>query len=320
MKKILPVFLLILAISVLAFGSSLFIVDQWRQALVLRLGKAQRVVNAWDAPPEAGLHIKWPLLEEVIYFDKRNLELDIPPKEIVAADQERLVVDAFARYRIVDPLKYYRTVRNEAGARLRLSEILNSALRNILGKAESQDIISGKRADLMVAIRNLANEAAQQERVQAGDTEPSEASEDNKNTSKIETGLGLEIIDVRIKRADLPDANEKRVFERMRTERHQQAALIRAEGEERARTRRAEADRAVIVIKAEAQRDAERLRGQGDAERTDIYARAYELDPEFYTFSRSLKAYEHALKEGTSFVLSPDSDFFRYMKNPEGEK
>jgi membrane protease subunit HflC len=224
----------------------------------------------------------------VILLDKRILPLDLPEQEVIASDQKRLVVDAFARYRIADPLRFYQAVGTVNAADNRLVTFLNSSLRQVLGDASFLDVVRDKRQPLMERIRGLVNHQAH--------------------------SLGIDVIDVRIRRADLPEANSQAIYRRMQTERQRQAAQLRAEGNEAAQRIRAQADRQATVIVADASRDAEKLRGEGDATRNGIYAAAYGKDPAFFAFYRSMRAYETALKPGnTRFVLTPDSTFFRYF-------
>ncbi|MGF1461581.1 MAG: protease modulator HflC [Maricaulaceae bacterium] len=292
---------LILGGGFIAASQALYTVNQVEQALVLRLGEPVNVVNPTGSN-DPGLKVKVPFVEQVLRFDKRNLELDIEPKEVLAAGQERFVVDAFARYRITDPLRYFQTVRNEIGVRQRLEPIMENSLRGVLGAVPSRDIISGRRAELMLQIRDRANALAK------GQTANDARSED----------LGVEIIDVRIRRADLPDENAQRVFQRMETERQQAASEERAKGQEAALQIRAEAERTRTVTLAEAQEEAEKIRGAGDAERNRIYASAYNQDAEFFAFYRSMLAYEAALESDTTLVLNPTSDFFRYFGSQVG--
>ncbi len=291
MGRLLTILLILIAILGTIFTSTmLFTVDQTEQALILRFGEPVGVVNPWDAEEDPGLHMKTFPWEDVVKFDRRNLMLDIPPQEITAADQERLIVDAFARFRISDPLQFYKAVRDVRGATTRLAPFMEASLRRVLGGVVSNDIVSGHRAELMIAIRDAVNAQA------------------------AESNLGVEIIDVKIRRADLPEQNAEKVYSRMQSERQQAAAQIRAEGEERARTVRAEAARTVRVTIAKAREKSSILRGAGDAKRNDIYAAAYSKDPEFFAFYRSMEAYEKSLIDGkTSMVLSPDSDFFGYF-------
>ncbi|MFO1238548.1 MAG: protease modulator HflC [Alphaproteobacteria bacterium] len=260
-----------------------FTVDQTEQALVVQLGQPQRVVT------EPGLNVKIPLLQNVIYFEKRVLALDAPSEEVTSIDQKRLVVDAFARYRIVDPLKFYQTVNNVSQAEQRLSAILNSNIRVILAGRTFQAVLSGQRAELMRIIRDETNEEAKT--------------------------LGIEIVDVRIRRADLPEANSNAIFSRMRTDRQREATDIRAKGAQAAQEIRAEADKQVTIILAEAQKAADIMRGEGEGERNRIFAEAFSKDPSFFEFYRSMQAYAASMGgEDTTMVLSPDSAFFRYFR------
>ena len=295
MKGIPSILVLFLAIAAawVAF-TGIYTVNEREQALILRFGEPQNPVNV-PGTNEAGLHFKLPApFESVLRFDKRNLEFDLPEEEIQAADQERLVVDAFMRYRISDPLRFYQTMRNEAGARQRLRPIMDNALRAVIASIESQDVVSGQRASLM-------------SRIQAQVTQQVAASD-----------LGIEIIDVRIRRADLPQQIANQVYLRMESERRQAAEQIRAEGEQRSREIRADADRQATVIRAEARAQSERIRGEGDGRRNAIFAEAYGRDPEFFAFYRSMLAYEAAVNSGTTLVLAPDSDFFRYFGDQAG--
>jgi membrane protease subunit HflC len=275
-------------LAAIAVYASAFIVHQNEQALVLRFGEPKRVVNT------PGLNWKVPLVDSVEIYDKRILDLDSQPQEVTASDQKRLVVDSFARYRIVDPLKFYQTLRYEEGVRSRLGPIIDSAMRRVLGGATFQDVVRDKREYLM-------NRIAEQVNREGND-------------------FGLEVVDVRIKRADLPEQNSKSVFDRMRAERQREAAEFRAQGTAEANRIKATADREATVIRAEATRKGEQTRGAGDAERNKIYAEAYTKDQEFFEFYRSMQAYEHGLKsEDTRLLISPDSDFFKYFADPHGK-
>lgn len=265
---------------VIVAANSFYVVEQYNQALILRLGEPVEVRNETGAD-EAGLHIKTPFLESVVTLDKRNIGLDIADIEVLAADQERLLVDAFVRWRINDPLQFYRRLRNEQGAETQLNRFTESSIRDALGSVLSTEIISGQRAQLMNRIREAVNA----------------------NMS----GNGIDIIDVRIRRADLPEQNSERVYDRMRTARELEAQLIRSEGEEEALRIRATAEREATVIRAEARRQAEETRGEGDAKRNEIYAEAYNKDPDFFRFYRSLVACENAIKEGTQVVVAPEN-------------
>ncbi len=267
--------------------NSIFVVPQWKQALVLQFGKPINVVT------EPGLHFKLPIVQDVALFDRRVLEFDAPKEEIIASDQKRLVVDAFTRYRIVNPLKFFQTVNNEAVVRTRLAAIINASIRQALGNVRLNDIISGERAALMNQIRDIVNGEADD--------------------------FGIDVIDVRIKRADLPDENSEAVFRRMQTEREREAKELRAEGAEEAQKIRAVADRDKVILVADAKKQAQITRGQGDSEAVRIFAEAFGQDVEFFSFYRSMEAYREALgSDDTTMVLSPDSEFFRFFgKLPE---
>jgi len=287
MRAFLALLIIFVGLAAVAIYSSAFIVHQNEQALVLRFGEAMRVVN------QPGLNWKLPLVDTVEIYDKRILDLDSQPQEVTASDQKRLVVDSFARYKIVDPLKFYQTLRYEDAVRSRLGPIIDSAMRRVLGAASFQDVVRDKREDLMKRIAAQVNKE--------GDD------------------FGLQVVDVRIKRADLPEQNSKSVFDRMRAERQREAAEFRAQGTAEANRIRATGDREATVILAEATRKGEELRGAGDADRNKIYAEAYSKDPEFFEFYRSMQAYENGLKSsGTRLLISPDSDFFKYFSDPHG--
>jgi modulator of FtsH protease HflC len=272
---------------IVAYGS-LFTVYQTDQAIVVQFGEPIRVVT------EPGLHFKIPFFQSVISVERRIVDLENPAQEVIAADQKRLVVDAFARYRISDALKFYQTIGAIEGANARLSTLLNSALRRVLGEATSIDIVRDKRAQLMASVRMQLEDEAK--------------------------SFGIAVVDVRIRRADLPEQNSQAVYQRMQTERQRQAAEFRAQGSQRSQEIRAKADRDVTVLIAEAQSKGEQTRGEGDAERNRIYAQAYGQDPDFFTFYRSMQAYEAGLRSSdTRMVLKPDSDFFRYFGDPMGK-
>jgi membrane protease subunit HflC len=283
------------AVAVLiVLANTFYVVDQRKQAVVIRFGEPQRVVNAFrDNDP--GLKVKAPFVENVLLLDKRNQALEAAQEEIIAADQERLVVDAFLRYRISDPLQYFRTLRNEATANDRLERLVNSSLRQVLGSASSNDIIAGRRDALMRATRLDVATRARQAR------------------------LGIEVIDLRIKRADLPEANQKAVYRRMQTSRQQEAAQIRGIGEQQKREIMANADREVTITLATATEQSLKVRGEGDAKRVAIFAAAYGKDASFANFFRTLQAYRGAFGQGdTTMVLSPNSEFFRYYNTGPG--
>jgi membrane protease subunit HflC len=287
MRAFLSLVVILIGIAIAALYASAFIVHQNEQALVLEFGKPKRVVK------HPGLNWKVPLVETVDIFDKRILDLDTATQEVTASDQKRLLVDAFARYKIIDPLKFYQTLRYEAAVRSRMGPIIESSLRRVLGAATFQDLVRDKREELMKRIAGQVNAEG--------------------------ADFGLEVVDVRIKRADLPEQNLKSVFDRMRAERQREAAEFRAQGAAEANRIRATADREVTVIKAEATRKGEQLRGDGDAERNHIFADAFNRDPDFFGFYRSMQAYEQGLSPGdTRLVISPDSEFFKYFNNPAG--
>ena len=283
------------AIAVIA-ANTFYVVDQTHEAIVLRFGQPVRVMNA-PGENNAGLQLKDPFLENVVLFDKRIQLLDPSEEsEVIASDQRRLLVDAFLRYRISDPLQYYKTLRDDTTAQDRLDRMVTSSLREVLGTATSTDIISGRRDQLMSQARAAV---ATQARV---------------------SRLGIDVIDLRIKRADLPPANAAAIFGRMQTSRKQEAAGIRAIGEQHRREIMAEADKEVQVTLATAQEEAERTRGEGDSKRAVIFAESFGRDPKFAAFYRSMQAYEASLGKGdTTMVLSPDSDFFKYFKQGPGK-
>jgi len=278
---------LIIVALIVAYGA-LFTVYQTRQALVVRLGQPVRVVT------EPGLHSKIPLIDSVISIDKRILDLENPAQEVIASDQKRLVVDAFARYRIKEPLKFYQTVGTVDGANLQLSTLLNSALRRVLGEATLTQVVRDQREHLMAKVREQLDTEAQ--------------------------AFGISVVDVRIRRADLPEQNSQAVYQRMQTERQQEAAQLRAQGAQRAQEIRAKADREVTVLLADAQSKGEQTRGEGDGERNRIFAEAYGKDPDFFSFYRSMQAYEAGMRPNdTRMLLKPDSEFFRYFVDPSGK-
>jgi len=278
--------IIIAALGIIA-SASLFTVHQTQQALVLQFGDPRRVIT------EPGLNFKVPFVQNVIFIDKRILDLDTPAEELIASDQKRLVVDAFTRYRITDPLQFYKALRDERRARSRLAATVSSSMRSVLGEEEFQAVVRDKRDELMRRIRDFVNE-------QTGD-------------------FGIEIVDVRIRRADLPAANSQAIYRRMQTEREQEASEFRARGQEVSRAIHAQADKQVTVLIAEATRDSEITRGQGDACRNRVFAIVFGQDPDFFSFYRSMQAYETALEdEGTTMVLSPDNAFFKFLNDPNG--
>jgi membrane protease subunit HflC len=276
---LLAVALVVLAIVV---TNTLFIVDQTEQALVLQFGQPRQVVET------PGLHVKWPFIQNVIAFDKRLLDVEPPPEEVIAADQKRLVVDTYTRYRIANPLLFYQTVGTEAAARNRLTALVSSSLRRVIGDVPLSALLSRQRAAIMHEIRDDVRSAAKP--------------------------LGIAIVDTRIRRADLPPQNSEAIYARMNSEREQQAALYRAEGAQAAQSIRANADRERTVILADAQRDAQKVRGAGDAAAIGIYAKAFGQDKRFFAFYRSMQAYRDALSgPKTAFVLAPEGAFFDFF-------
>jgi membrane protease subunit HflC len=273
--------------AIIAYGS-MFTVYQTRQALVVRLGEPVRVIT------QPGLHFKWPLIDSVIYIDKRILDLENPAQEVIASDQKRLVVDAFARYRINDVLRFYQAVGTVERANSQLSILLNSALRRVLGETTLTHVVRDDRSHLMARVRDQLDKEAK--------------------------AFGIDVVDVRIRRADLPEQNSQAVYERMKTERQREAAEFRAQGSQRAQEIRARADRDVTVLLADATATAEKVRGEGDGERNRIYADAYGRDKDFFSFYRSMQAYEAGLRANdTRMLLRPDSDFFRFFRDPSGK-
>jgi len=277
----LAIFLVIVAYN------SIFFVEQRIQTLVLQFGEPVKVIQ------EPGLNFKIPLAQNIVKFDKRILLFDNNAEEIIASDKKRLIVDAFVRYKIVDPLKFFQTVRNERALNNRLGSVVNNSLRAVLGRVPLKAVISDRRELLMREVSTLVAERA--------------------------TQFGISIEEVRIKKADLPSENSEAIYRRMQTERQQEAAQIRAVGEEKSRIIKAEAEKNKTVILAEAQRDGEILRGEGDAKKNKILGEAFSKDPNFFAFYRAMQAYSKALTEGdTTMVLSPKSEFFEFFGNAEG--
>ena len=279
MKKILIPIIVVIAV---AAYQALFVVQEVNQAIVLQFGDPKKIIT------KPGLNVKIPFIQNVVYLDRRVLNLDNPPEEVIAADQKRLIVDAFARFKIVDPLKFYISVGNERVARSRLATIINSRIRSVLGTQELATLLSTDRAVHMGTIQNDVNTEAQ--------------------------NFGITIVDVRIKRADLPQANSEAIFKRMQTEREREAKEFRAQGAEMAAKITSTADKEVTVILANANKESEIMRGEGDGERNKIFADAFGRDPQFFGFYRAMQSYEKALIGGdTSMILSPDSDFFKFF-------
>ena len=284
-KIILPI---IIVLAVTAFFS-IFIVKEINQAIVLQFGDPKRIIL------KPGLNFKIPFIQNVVFLDKRILNLDAPPEEVIASDQKRLIVDAFARFQIVDPLKFYISVGNERVARSRLSTIINSRIRSVLGTQRLQTLLSADRTNQMTLIQTGVNNEAEK--------------------------FGIKIVDVRIKRADLPPANSEAIYRRMQTEREREAKEFRAKGAEMAITITSTADKEVTVILANAQKQSEIMKGEGDGQRNKIFADAFGKDPEFFAFYRNMQAYENALIGGeTSLILSPDSEFFKFFGNIKGKQ
>ena len=271
----------IVVIGVFLF-QSLFIVQEINQAIVLQFGDPKKIIT------KAGLNFKLPFIQNVVYLDKRVLNLDNPPEEVIASDQKRLIIDAITRFQITDPLKFYISVGNERVARSRLSTIINSRIRGVLGTQELATLLSTERTKQMTIIRNDVNEEAK--------------------------SFGIKIIDVRIKRADLPPANSDAIYKRMQTERQREAKEFRAQGAEIAAKITSTADKDVTVLLANAKKQSEIMKGEGDGQRNKIFANAFGKDPQFFAFYRAMQAYETALIGGqTSLVLSPDSEFFKFF-------
>jgi len=279
-KFLLPLIIIIGFVVYLSF----FTVKEINQAIVLQFGDPKRVIA------EPGLQIKIPFIQNVVFLDRRILSLDPQPEEVIASDQKRLIVDAYARFKIVDPLKFYVSVGDERVARSRLATIINSRLRSVLGKQSLATLLSEDRTKQMAIIQEGVNVEAEK--------------------------FGITIIDVRIKRADLPQANSEAIYKRMQTEREREAKEFRARGAEMAVTITSTADRKVTIILANAKKQSEIMKGEGDGQRNKIFANAFGKDPEFFSFYRAMQAYEKALIGGdTSLILSPDSDFFKFFGN-----
>lgn len=270
-------------------GQSAFIVPETQQALVLQFGDP---VSKHVTP---GLKFKIPFIQQVRAFDKRVLDVDPPPEEVILADQKRLVVDTFARYKITDMLEFYRALNSEEQAQTRLDNLINSTMRSVMGNATLGNVLSEKREDIMAAVQTKVNADV--------------------------TRFGIKIVDIRIGRADLPEQTSQSIYARMRTERQREAAQFRAQGQEEAQKIRSEADKERTVLLAEAEKQSQILRGEGDSEAIKIYAAAYQKDASFYGFYRTMQAYRESMTdEGTTLVLTPDSDFMRYFKDEGGKR
>lgn len=281
MSRFVTIAIVTLIAAFAVIGNTFFIVPQTKQAIVLEFGRQQSVINRFGTD-NPGLYMKMPFVQTVVFFDKRNQGFTIEEQQITGSDQEQLMVDAFARYRIIDPLRFYKQVRLESRGEQRLGTILESKLRQTLGSVRTDEIISSRRAELMRIIARQMDAEAR--------------------------GLGVQVIDVRIRQADLVPQVQDRVFERMRTTRLAKAAEIRANG-----------DREKTVIIADAREQSEKTKGEGDARRAELYANSFGKDPEFAGFYRSMQAYEKALPAGTQMYLPADGEFFRYMRDKDGQ-
>ncbi len=283
MKK--STLLLILSTLLLFVGfSCFFVMDERQQGLVLQFGEPKRVIQT------SGLHFKIPLIQNVVRYDKRILEYNLPVEEVIAVDKKRMLIDSFARFKIIDPLEFYKTVGNEVNVRNRLNSNVISSLRRVVGRVTLDELLSSERSNIMDSIKIEVNGEA--------------------------TRFGIEVVDVRIRRADLPEANSQAIFERMISERVREAKEFRAKGAEEAQRIRAEADKEKTVILAEATRESEILKGEGESISIDTYANAFKRDPEFYSFYRSMQAYSKVLgEEGTTMILSPDSEFLQFLND-----
>ena len=275
--------LIILSVITLIFFSAIFTVSQTQQVLILQFGEPIRIINT------PGIKFKMPLLQNAVFFDKRIIDLSIAEQEVIASDQKRLIINAFAKYRITDPLKFYTTVGNSYGLANKLSGILDSSLRQVIGEVTLSELLTENRGDVMKKIKDVVSAS-----------------------SEI---FGIEVVDVRIMRADLPKENSDAIYARMQTEREKEAREIRANGAEEAEKIRAEADKEKTIILAEAKKNSDLTRGDGEAKATKIYADAFGRDPEFFDFYRSMNAYKEAFKstEKTKMIVSPDSQFFKYF-------
>jgi len=288
MSKLSIFFGLIIVLSLVSLNG-LFTMNEKQQGLVLQFGEPKRVVQ------DSGLNFKIPVIQNVVRYDKRILEYDLPIEEVIAVDKKRMLIDSFTRFKIVDPLEFYKTVGSESNVRNRLNSNVISSLRRVVGTVTLDELLSEERSDIMKRIRDEVN---------------SEASR-----------FGIEIVDVRIRRADLPEANSQAIYERMMSERVREAKEFRAKGSEIAQKIRAEADKDKTVILAEANRKSEILRGEGESKAISIYANAFEMDSDFYSFYRSMQAYGNVLGEdGTTMILSPDSEFLEFFNDSKGSK
>ena len=278
----------ILFVSFLVLLNGIFTMKETQQGLVLQFGDPKRVIQ------KSGLHIKIPFIQNVVRYDNRILEYNLPIEEVIAVDKKRILIDSFARFKIIDPLEFYKTVGNEANVRNRLNSNVISSLRRVVGKVTLDELLSSERSNIMDRIQIEVNDSAQR--------------------------FGIEVVDVRIRRADLPEANSQAIFDRMISERVKEAKEFRAKGAEQAQIIRAEANKEKTVLLAEATRKSEILRGEGESESIAIYADAFERDSGFYSFYRSMQAYKNVLGEdGTTMILSPDSQFLEFFNNSRGQ-
>jgi membrane protease subunit HflC len=275
------IIVVLLIIGAIIASQALFFVDETKQAIILQLGEPIKTIRT------PGLNTKTPFLQNVIYFEKRVLSSDAPPQEYLTSDKKRLVVDHVTRWQITDPLLFFKAVRTEAGARARLNDIVFSELRRELATVEFRDIIAQERENIMERVAKSSADKASE--------------------------FGIDVVDVRTKRADLPEEVEQSVFDRMRAERQRESSLFRAQGEEQANIIRAQADREASVTRAEGEREAQQLRGEGEAEAIGIYAEALSQDPEFFAFTRRLEAYAVVLNKGDTVIIPADSEFFRFL-------
>lgn len=293
MQRVFLPLLFIAAAVLFVLANTLVIVPQTQQALILRFGEIQRVINQEGGTTGPGLYVKAPFVENMVEFDRRNMHFTLQEQRVIASDQETLIVDAFIFWRIVDPRAFYQAAQTEEAGRQRLQALTEAAMRRQLGAVDSSAIISQRRAELMTLIASDVNR-------EAG------------------PNLGVRVVDVRLRQADLPAETQDRVFQRMSTEREQVAAATRAAGQEEAARIIANAEREATVIRATAREEAEVIRGEGDAQRARIFAESFGRDPDFAAFYRSMRAYEAAMPEGTQMVIPPDNDFFRYFQNSDG--
>ncbi len=281
-------FIVIFSLLVFVGLNALFTMNEREQGLVLQFGEPKRVIKT------TGLHFKIPLIQNVVRYDKRILEYDLPVEEVIAVDKKRMLVDSFTRFKITDPLEFYKTVGTEVSVRNRINSNVISSLRRVVGRVTLDELLSEERSNIMENIKVEVNNEASR--------------------------FGIEVVDVRIRRADLPEANSQAIYERMISERVREAKEFRAKGSEVAQKIRAEADKEKTVILAEATKKSEILRGQGESEAISIYANAFERDPDFYSFYRSMQAYGNVLGEdGTTMILSPDSEFLEFFNNSKGK-